>query len=488
MSPSTIAIIGAGFSGTLTAVHLLRWGLPGGLRILLINRSGLLARGVAYGTRTSAHVLNVPAGRMSAFPDDEESFVRYARWHDPTVTGGSFVPRRLYGDYLGALLDSAAAAAPTGTSLERVVASVVDVSIMEGGAASYVGLGDGSILRVDRAVLSLGNYAPCNPSMADTSFYQSARYVRDPWQPGAFDDVPTDEPVLLVGTGLTMLDALLALRARGVGATVHAVSRRGLLPQSHRSPGAPPSGAHFPPGLSAAPPTTRAYLRAVRSHVQESAKRGVDWRDVIGSLRPSTSALWQTLSVAERARFLRHVRSYWDVHRHRAAPEPAAALRADIEAGRLHVHAARVLSMEDRGDRAVATLRPRGSDRISTLEVSTVVNCTGPESDTRTLEEPLVAALRGRGLLQPDPLGLGVETSPEYSLVNAEGQASRVLYYVGPFLKALHWEATAVPELRVHALSLAEMLRASMTHSKAQDEGATAGSRLPLAGADLGSL
>ena len=484
MSPSTIAIIGAGFSGTVTAVHLLQRGLPGGLRVLLINRSGLLARGVAYGTRTSAHVLNVPAGRMSAFPDDEESFVRFARWQDPTITGGSFVPRRLYGDYLGALLDSAAAAAPAGTSLERVVSSVVDVSPVEGGTAAYVGLADGSILRVDRVVLSLGNYAPSNPSITDTSFYQSTRYLRDPWQPGAFDGVPTDEPVLLVGTGLTMLDALLSLRGRGVEATVHAVSRRGLLPQGHRSPGAPPSGAHFPPGLSAAPATTRAYLRAVRAHVQSVAQNGVDWRDVIASLRPSTSALWQKLSVAERARFLRHVRSFWEVHRHRAAPEPAAALRADMAAGRLVVHAARVVSMEDRGDRVVATLRPRGSERSSTLEVSTVVNCTGPESDTRTLNEPLIAALRERGLLRPDPLGLGVQTSPEYSLVDAGGRASRVLYYVGPFLKALHWEATAVPELRMHALSLAEGLRASL----AQDEGVTAASRSPLVGADFGPL
>lgn len=458
MPALTIAIIGAGFSGTMTAVHLLRRGLPGGLRVLLVNRSGLMARGVAYGTRTAEHVLNVPAGRMSALPGDEDSFVRFARWHDPTVTGGSFVARRLYGDYLGALLDGAAAAAPSGTSLERLVSSVVDLRPIEGERAVDMELADGQIARVDRVVLSLGNYAPANPSIADEGFYESPRYIRDPWRLGAFDAVPGDKPALLIGTGLTMLDVVHSLRARGLKRTLHAVSRRGLLPQGHRTSGKPPTFEFLPPELETGPATAHAYLRAVRSHVKELAPKGVDWRDVIASLRPSTPALWQRLPLAERARFLRHVRPYWEAHRHRAAPTTAAALRAEIEQERLIVHAGRLLSFTERGDGVEVTMRPRGSSAPRTLEVSAVVNCTGPGSDTRTLEEPLIAALRGRGLLRPDPLRLGVEISPEYALLSESGRASPVLHYIGPFLKARDWEATAAPELRVHALRLAQIL------------------------------
>jgi uncharacterized NAD(P)/FAD-binding protein YdhS len=151
------------------------------------------------------------------------------------------------------------------------------------------------------------------------------------------------------------------------------------------------------------------------------------------------------------------------VHRHRAAPEPAAALRADIDAGRLAVHGGRLISLHDRGDCMVAAVRLRGSSAVSTLEVSAVVNCTGPESDTRTLDEPLIAALRARGLLQPDALGLGVETSPAYALMDAERPPSRGRYSAGPVLKVREWEATAVPELRVHALRLAETLRATLS-------------------------
>ncbi len=462
MSPLTIAVIGAGFSGTMTAVHLLRRGLPGGLRVLLVNRSGLMARGVAYGTRSAEHVLNVPAGRMSALPDDEESFVRFARRHDPTVKGGSFVSRRLYGDYLGSLLDGAAASAPVGTSLERLVSTIVDLRPVESESAVDMDLADGRILRVDRVVLSLGNHAPANLPIADNGFYESPRYIRDPWTPGALDAVPTDRPALLIGTGLTMLDVVLSLRARGHQKSLHAVSRRGLLPQAHRVPGAPPTFEFVPPGLEAGPATARAYLHAVRSHVKALAPRAIDWRDVIASLRPSTPALWQRLPLAERARFLRHLRPYWEAHRHRTAPESAAALRAEIEKERLIVHAGRLLSLTEHRDGLLVTLRPRGSAAPKTLEVSAVVNCTGPESDTRTLQEPLIAALRRRGLLQPDPLRLGVEISPDYALLNESGRASPVLHYVGPFLKSRDWEATAVPELRVHALRLAQLLSTTL--------------------------
>jgi len=459
MTP-TLAIIGAGFSGTLTAVHLLRRGRR--LRVVLINRSGQMARGVAYGTRTEAHVLNVPAGRMSAFPDDEESFLRFARKHDASLSGASFVPRRLYGEYLEALLAEAAANAPPGTALEQVVASVKDIQLSPDGASANLSLSDGRTLHADRVVLALGNYAPADPRIKDPRFYESPRYVRDPWHPEALAGVPATEPVLLIGTGLTMLDVTLNLRAKGVRGKIHALSRRGLLPQAHRASSAPPKHDHLPPGLLAGPRSTRAYLRAVRAYVELMKQQGTDWRDVIASLRPVTPALWEGLSTQERARFLRHVRPYWEVHRHRAAPELLAALSAELDSGMLTVHPGRLVALEEARGAVLATMQPRGSAKAVQFEVSTVINCTGPESDTRTMREPLISALRARGLLVPDPLGLGVETAPNLALLNAQGGASQALFYVGPYLKARYWEATAVPELRQHALKVADGLLASL--------------------------
>ena len=456
----TVAVVGAGFSGTLVAAHLLRRA-AGPLRVLLVNRSGPMGRGVAYGTRTESHVLNVPAGRMSAFVDDEDDFLRFAQRRLRGAAGGTFVPRRLYGEYLEHVLSSAESSAVDGATLERVVDEVVSLDLCDDGASARLRFADGRVVRADRVVLALGNFAPADPQVDTPEFYRSPRYVRDPWSAGALDVVQPGEPVLLIGTGLTMLDIALDLQARGAGRML-AVARRGLLPLPHRSPSVPPASDHRPPDILTGPATALAYLKAVRAHVARLAAAGVDWREVIGSLRPITPQLWARLGVRERARFLRHLRVYWDVHRHRTAPELDAALRGHTAAGRLAVVAGRVLRYGADEDGVTVTLQRRGASTPELVRVARVLNCTGPDADVRRLSEPLIASLRDRGLLMPDALGLGVETADDGALLDRHGLPSRVLHHVGPLLKARYWEATAVPELRVHAERAASSILSSL--------------------------
>lgn len=460
--PHTIVVVGGGFSGTLTAVHLLRGPWPGGLHLVLVNRSGPLARGVAYGTRSAAHVLNVPAARMSAFPDDEEHFLRFARGRDPSVAGGDFVARSLYGDYLERVLESAVAAAPAGTRLTHRVARVVDVRLLAGGGAEVALEGDEGppALVADRVVLAAGSYAPADPPAPDPAFFAGdPRYVRDPWAPGALDGVDRRRPVLLVGTGLTMLDVALDLHGRGVDAPMLALSRRGLLPRPHRAPASPPRPVELGATLLAGPWTVRRYLREVRRAVE--AHPDVDWRDVLASIRPVTPALWAALPLAERARFLRHLQPYWDVHRHRAAPAISESVDALVRDGRLRVVAGRLVRVEGGPHGVAVRLRRRSGGGVEEARVGTVVNCTGPSANVAALGEPLLDSLLRQGLLTPCPLGLGLRTAPGYALRDREGRASEVLFHTGPLLKADHWESTAVPELRVHAARLAEHLRAT---------------------------
>lgn len=455
-----ISIIGAGFSGVVTAVHLLR-SESGPCTVTLINRSGRMARGVAYGTNSPAHMLNVPAGRMSAFADDEESFLRFARQRDPNVTGGSFVSRSLYGDYLDSILELAEATAPRGTILERVVGHVWDIQPDADRSTASIILEDGRSIIADRIVLAFGNSAPVNPPITDRSFFSSSLYIRDPWAHGAMDEIGADEEILLIGTGLTMFDIVLDLRSRGLRRTIHALSRRGMLAQSHRPHGHAPTYENFPPGLDSGNATVLAYLRAVRSEIASHAAQGGDWRDVIASLRPSTPALWESLTDRERARFIRHVRPFWEIHRHRAAPEAADATRQLIEDGTLVVAAGRLLELSEVDGKVACTWRPRGSDSVVTRTFTRVINCTGPASDLGALREPLLDALIERGNLVADPLRLGVNVSENGTLLSRDGTASKILFYVGPLLKARYWEATAVPELRVHAARLAQALHAS---------------------------
>jgi uncharacterized NAD(P)/FAD-binding protein YdhS len=451
----TIVVIGGGFSGTAVAAHLLRRGLPA--RVVLVNRFGPIGRGIAYGTRIEAHVLNVPAGGMSALPEDRDHFVRWARTRDDAIRAETFVSRRVYGEYLESLLSEAEHQAPRAARLERLVGVARDVEIRPSGETAEVVFAGARIV-ADRVVLALGNYSPGNPAAVGGEFYDSDRYVRDPWVRGALDVVQPGESVLMLGSGLTMLDIALDLASRGVRLPLFAVSRHGLLPRAHVAGAASAGPDALPPGLDEPPRSVARYTRLVRRHVATRASAGGDWRDVIGALRPLTPRLWMGLTLEERSRFLRHLRPWWDVHRHRAAPATARAIQTMLAAGDLSVRAARILGYRQVAGEVEVTIRPRGAAEAGRVHVNRVVNCTGPSSDVRRVGDPLLEALLARGLLRPDPLGLGVETAADGALVDGAGRASRVLYLVGPLLKADYWEATAVPELRAHAARLAQRL------------------------------
>lgn len=448
-------IVGAGFSGTMVAVQLLKKDHAAPLRVVLVNRSGPMARGVAYGTRSSRHVLNVPAGRMSAFPDDEDHFLRFVQERIPGVSGGSFVPRASYGDYLEWLLGETAARSIL-ARLEQITGEAVDVEVRQQHA--FVKLADGRVIQADRVVLAIGNYPPSDVPIPNRGFYESARYVRDPWAIGALEGVSPHEAVLLLGSGLTMLDVSLELGTRSPAAHLTILSRRGLLPLPHRGHGSPPSYDHLPPGLVACEHDAVEYLKAVRRHVREVAQSGIDWRDVVASLRPVTRRLWESLPPHERARFLRHLRPYWDVHRHRVAPELYSAFRELQARGAVTVRAGRVVDIVERGRKAEVTLRPRGAVSPETLTFGKVINCTGPETDLRHLNDPLIAALLSRGIASTDDAGLGLRVSSRLCLLDSSGAESAPLLLVGPLLRGAFWEATAVPELRQHAADAAALI------------------------------
>ncbi len=439
----------------MVAVHLLRnAGAP--TRILLVERSGRFTAGVAYGTRSDAHLLNVPAGRMSAFPDDSDHFLRWARARDATVTGGSFVPRRLYGKYLAELLDDAEADAPATTSVVRLASEARAIERTVEGRVR-LSLADGRDVMADEVVLAIGNYEPANPPADDAGFYTSDRYARDPWAAGALD-VAQDAPVLLLGTGLTMLDVAIALATRGHTGPIHALSRRGLIPQPHRESASAPHHHDRPATLGAWPRTARGLVRELRREVREAAARDVDWREVVTSIRHDTPALWQSMPREERRRFLRHLRSFWETHRHRSAPATSARIEALRASGQLAIHAARVVAYASRADDVCVSHLPRGSATRAEIRVARVINCTGPDTNLSRVCDPLIQSLRGAGLIRPDDLGLGLDTDASGALIGADGCAADDLFCVGPLRKGRLWENTAVPELRVEAAAMARRL------------------------------
>ncbi|WLH99772.1 FAD/NAD(P)-binding protein [Pseudomonas simiae] len=460
MKTQTIAIIGAGFCGSTLAVRLLRNPTGARQKILLISRPGAIARGIAYGTRSYAHLLNVPAGRMNALSDDEDSFYAFAKNHDSNITSGSFVQRRLYGDYLESLLSNASQNAAKGCELHNVIGEVVEVIPNAERDGARLIMNNGDHLEVDKVVLSIGSCARQKPSSAagHQLFYANPRYIHDPWKADALSNVGSDAPIFLIGSGLTMLDVVLDLRDRGHQGMIYAVSRRGLAPQPHRALNARPSYDEHLSRRMLDNCTIRHYLRTVRDAIMHQARTGGDWRDVIGGLRSTTAQLWHALPIIERQRFLRHVRPYWDTHRHRCAPQPGARLQAEIASGKLKLFAGRVTGYTPNEDHVSVSFQRRGTCIQDSIEVGAVINCTTPAFDLRELDDPLLESLRIGGLLIPDALGTSMAIAPSGALVGCDGTESSWLYYVGPFLQARDWEATAVPELREYVKSLAETL------------------------------
>ncbi|WP_455230114.1 FAD/NAD(P)-binding protein [Geopseudomonas aromaticivorans] len=451
----TLAIIGAGFSGAVTAIQFLREAQPG-VRVVLINRSGAMARGLAYGTNSPEHLLNVPAGNMSALADESESFVEFCRGRLASVTAGSFVPRKLYGDYLAWLLDDAERHCREGLELQRMTAEVCRLSPQ--GSGVIIGLAEGGELLADRVVLAFGHFAPVAPVGVDPA-RTAGRYQGDPWSGSRLVPAEMDQPILLVGAGLTALDVALGLLQQGHRGGIYMLSRRGLLPQAHRGQR---SAQEVPVGfgerLLALRPTARSYLYEIRRQVELHAHDGLDWRDLLAALRSFTPELWRRLPDVERRRFLRHLQPYWDVHRHRVAPVSYRCFEQALAHGRIKPVAGRIKAIEPCAEGLRVSIQRRCGERVEQIKVARVVNCTGPNADLRRVEDGLIAQLREEGLIQLDPYGLGLCVDDRLAVTNAAGVPSSWLSYVGPMLKADLWEATAVPELRQHAKSLAARL------------------------------
>ena len=432
-----VAIVGAGFSGTLQAINLLRHDGP---RATLIERSGLAGKGLAYGAAHPSHVLNVRAGNMTAFPDEPNHFVRWLEARGVQDAATAFIPRVTYGDYLRDQLLAAVARSP-----ERLTIMRGDVSDVDAGGVSFA---DGSRIVADAVVLAVGNLPPHTPPGLDPDTLGSDRFIGDPWDAALSDGLTDDDTVLILGTGLTMIDVALLLEAKDFGGRIVAISRRGLLPRPHEGPGADWKRIDERPKLSAS-----ALLAEVRRRAGE-----IGWRNAVDELRPFTQDMWLNASVDEHGRFLRHLRPWWDVHRHRLAPEVAARLQAMQDRGQLSVHAGKPFAFAADGAGVAIDWRPRGSEAAETLRVRRIVNAIGPQGDLARTEEPLLRRLHDRGVIRPDAQHLGVDVDSDAAVIGADGSASEWLYALGPMTRGAFWEIVAVPDIRTQTWAVARRL------------------------------
>ncbi|MBB4129874.1 FAD/NAD(P)-binding protein [Xanthomonas sp. 3075] len=449
---AAIAIVGGGASGVLVALQVLRQAATP-LRIVLIEPHPVLGEGVAYSTARPEHLLNVPAARMSALVDAPHDFVDYLRAHaccpgvDDAQLPRQFVGRRHYAPYLRDRLQAAAAQSPA--SLTVYAARVETLQPTAAGMALQ--LDDGRTLQAASVVLAVGNALRPLPLRGATGLTNAQRV--EAWDTAAVAAVPQEAAVCIVGSGLSMADTVVTLAAQAHRGAVHVVSRHGLLPLPH----AHGAAADFDPQPLLALPL-RARMRALRQHARVALAQGLPWQSVMERIRPLSQPLWQTLSVADQRRFLRHVVRYWDVHRHRIAAPVHAQLQAMQARGQLQLHRARLDVAFEVGACVRVSAGAASAGHALQLDVQTLVNATGVEMRVQAMRNPLLQQLLGQGIAMAGPHGIGVDTAADASLIGADGHANPRLRVIGSLRIGALWESLAVPELREQAAAIARDL------------------------------
>src|ERR1700758_1387194 len=457
---TTIAIIGGGVSGALTAFHLVRQEAQA--RVILIDKRPDFGLGLAYSTPSLRHLLNVPAGKISALPDQPNHFLNWLRRnHDPAATEKTFAPRAVFGRYIQSLLKST-------SQLEQEIATVVDVRLHHSGAVLM--LDNGCELRADLIVLATGNFDPAPLAGITKSASDSGFYRHNAWAADTYEALNPDAPVALIGTGLSGVDVVLRLRELGHRGRIIAVSRHGVFPNRHDDY-TPLSSSAIP---SDTPATCVAYLRALHTAIRE----GAEWRAAIDSLRDTTNELWLRLPVEEKKRFRRHLQHRWDVVRHRMAPPIADIIESEFRNGTLEIREGNLEAVDATPAGACISVRAHGDSK--SFYADRVINCTGPSMNYRRVPSALLKSLFKRGLVTSGPLGTGFHCSQDDgAVIDAGGHASEIIFNLGPGRLGDLLESIAVPEVRQQAAELASTLADRVSQQYAVTEKRTTGAATP---------
>ncbi|MEB2847493.1 FAD-dependent pyridine nucleotide-disulfide oxidoreductase [Rhizobiales bacterium RZME27] len=440
-----VAVVGSGFSAIAVTINLLR-SMPDGTAIAVVGDDVDFGRGTAYRTEFHLHRLNVPAARMSVFCDVPDDFRQWLASNGRPSDAQVFASRGDYGLYLRDRFAALLRERRQGVRVDFLKSKAKECMRRAGDGYSFH-LTNDTRLDVKSVVLCLGlGNADLPVAGADAS----DRIVANPWRLKWLSTVEPEEEICILGSGLTMIDQVLAMREHGHKGRIHVLSRRGLVPLPHAT--------DAPPAISQRLPEHREISAILRS-LRDQVRQGSDWRAVMDGLRPHTQALWQSLRREQRSRFLRHGLAWWNIHRHRLAPPVRQRFEALLEDGTVVVHAGYLKVMEQHGERVRMAFRKRGRPDMQELAVDRVINCTGMER-AGLKHSPLLLSMQQAGILLPDTLGLGIIVDDGSQVCDVDGKAQQGLYAVGALTASQFWEITAVPDIRVQAKDVAERVAA----------------------------
>ncbi len=449
IAPLRVAVIGGGFCGAFFAAQLAEYSTTP-LAISVIEPRARLGGGVAYSTEDPAHRVNVPASRMTLFPENPNDFDSWLRQgaeleDDPEAIwqgGAAFPHRAAFGRYVAELIASRQKTRPH-APITHIRGKAI--AVRREGRGFRLTLLDDRELGVDVIIVATSHPPPGVPARLATALAGDPRLIADPWAPDALAEISRDAKVTVIGTGLTMADVVASLDRRGHIGQITAFSRRGQLSRGHAKVPPPVPFERFK--TSPLPTTALALLQAVRQQV--AAATAWPWQSVFDDLRANGQRIWQRMDIEEQSRFLRHLRVYWDTHRYRIAPQAEAVLQRKRQDGSLVVLAATLRHVEPVPEHISLAVQPRhqAQDRLMKIIAERVVVTTGPEHGAAIARNPILASMAAQGLITSDPLGLGLAVDAKSHAVGANGVIAPDVFVVGPLARGRFGELMGLPQV-----------------------------------------
>ena len=454
--PLNIAIIGAGFCGILTAIHLLQADGPP-MHLHIINKGSTFGRGVAYDPHTSGLLLNVPNKGMSAFPDMPDHFLNWLINKTPAVAidkeklASEFSPRKLYGEYLDELWKN------TLKSTRDNKISIYNnkaVNVIEEGKQLRISLDSHSDLLADTVILATGNEQPDFVSGLNSALKNSSRYFADPWKNDCIENLSDEGDVLIIGNSLTMVDAVIGLAGDAFKGTINTISPHGYRLKPWRETKTPYT---VPASIAGHDMQLLQLLQTFNKHRKIADSLNQSIYPLVDSLRPKIQSLWLSFDRREKQQFIENLSSFWDRIRHRLPTQMHDIIEEMRAADQLITHSGYIVSAIESGDKIDVTLNCGGWQKH--LKVQRIINCSGPQTNITHSGNELLKNMAKSGMISPGPFDLGINAHPEdCSVIPATGIKFSNLFVIGSNLKGMLWESTAVPELRLQAQRLAKRI------------------------------
>lgn len=452
-----IGIIGGGFTGMMTAVHLMQQSAA--CEVTIFNDEETFGRGIAYNPYSDKHLLNVITSKMSAYPGNADHFLDWVMEQpefmdkDRKLIANAFMPRGVFGKYLMHVWETAVYNSDGKCVISKIFSQVTGLDVND----SFVSLtlDNGAQMEFDYCVVTSGNNVPRNPRIKSPQFYDSPNYFQNPWKEKSVLGL-TDKPVLIVGNGLTMVDTVLSLMEQGFKGQIYSISPNGFNILPHRHIGMKYSKMAEEISMNM---TLLELVSLANKHIKIAREYGVSAEPVIDSFRPYTQKLWHNFTDREKSTFMGRLRHLWGATRHRIPLHSFEKLQKLRAGDRLHIHSGSLIDINENVDGITVEYHDRQDGATKTMVVGRIINCTGPESDFAKLESGFLKGCVLNNTLKQDALKLGIVTDvATFGIIGPDGRPYSNLFTIGSNLRGELWETTAVHDLREQAEKLAHQI------------------------------